>query len=115
MGLIDIQRGNLEHLLRQRGQLGTHVPSHVMTAIQSARQEIARLRAVCSTYGHPVLSHPLDSDESNAAPEPSAPTPLAADPLAVVRERLRDVETMVRAGLKDEALKLIRELQDYLR
>ena len=115
MGLIEIQRGNLEHLLRQRGQFGTHVPPHIMTTIQSTRQEIARLRAVCSTYGHPVLPHPLDSDEPGATPEPSEPTPFAADPLTVLRERLRDVETMIRAGLKDEALKLVKELQEYLR
>ena len=112
MGLIDIQRRNLEHLLKQQTQLGTHVPPHIANSIRDIRQEVARLRAVCSQYGHIVPPHPLDSDEPSAPP--AKPVAVAPDPLTVVRERLRDVETMVRAGLKDEALKLIRELQGYL-
>lgn len=114
MGLIEIHRASLAHLLQQRGQLGTHTPSHVATQIDSTRQQIARLRAVCSQYGHPVPAHPLDSDEPSAPESPREPVPVAADPLAVVREKLRDVETMLRHGMVDQALALVKELQTIL-
>ena len=114
MNLIEIQRRNLEVLLGQAAKLGTHAPPHILNQIREIRQEVERLRNVCAQHGHMVAAHPLDSDQQFAAPEPIA-APIADDPLAIVRERLRDVESMLRAGLVNEALRLVKELQAYLR
>jgi hypothetical protein len=113
MGLIEIQRGNLAHLLKQRGQLGTHTPPHIAGEIQRTRREIERLRAVCRNYGHAVTSHPLDSDEPETQPDVQ-PVPVASDPLNVIREKLEDLDVMLRRGKYDEARAIVRELRALL-
>lgn len=72
MELIDINRRNLDHLIRQRDLHAGNAPVHILNQIVSARADVARLRQVCARLGQNVPAHPLDSDEGTELP-PIAP------------------------------------------
>ena len=74
MELIDLQRRNLDHLIRQRDTFAGNAPVHILNQIVSSRAEVARLRQVCARLGHDVLSHPVDDDEQSGLP-PIQPRP----------------------------------------
>jgi hypothetical protein len=111
MKRIDIHRGNLAHLLRQRGHFGADVSPHIVNQINSEREQIATLRAACAKRGHPVASHPVDTDQVEVEVEQPAPTPFPADPIARVREALRDIEALIRHGQADAALGAVQALR----
>lgn len=68
MELIDIQRRNLDHLVRQRDMYAGNAPVHILNQIVSSRAEVARLRQTCARLGQSIPSHPLDSDEQTELP-----------------------------------------------
>ena len=75
MDLIDLQRRNLDHLIRQRDTFAGNAPVHILNQIISSRAEVARLRQVCARLGQDVPAHPLDSDEQSELP-PIQPRPM---------------------------------------
>ena len=76
MDLIDLQRRNLDHLIRQRDTFAGQPPVHILNQIVSSRAEVARLRQVCARLGQDVPSHPVDDDEqSELPPIQTRPTP----------------------------------------
>lgn len=111
MERIDIHRGNLTHLLRQRGHFGADVPTHVVNQIVYEREQIAALRAACAKAGHPVASHPVDADQVEATAPASESIPFPADPIARVRQQLRDIEALLRYGQVDAALAALATLR----
>ena len=111
MERIDIHRGNLTHLLRQRGHFGADVPPHIINQITSERKQTAALRAACAKYDHPVASHPVDTDQVEVEQVSLAPAPFPIDPIARVREALRDIEALIRHGQTDAALGALQDLR----
>ena len=96
MELIDIQRRNLDHLVRQRDNHAGIAPVHVLNQIATSRAEIARLRQVCARLGQGVPSHPLDSDEQPELPpiqprHTPAPQPAHSD----IRSKLDQIERLI--------------------
>lgn len=70
MEMIDTHRANLNILLSQRAQHGLHVPTHIITQINSERESISTLRLQCSRLGYPVDTHEVDADELTIDPPP---------------------------------------------
>jgi len=114
MELIDIHRANLSHQLRQIAHFGANAPTYIVNSIRSERQDIARLKAICAQYGQPIESHPLDEESTEAEPGNPEPGALPRDPLVLIRERLRDVETLLRHNRPQEALEEIVALRKEL-
>lgn len=97
MERIDIHRGNLGHLLRQRGHFGPNAPTHIVNQIISERENIETLRAQCARLGYAVDRHEADYD----APAPPAaspePTPTAAPPVETQLDRIeRKLDELLR-------------------
>jgi len=93
MGLIDIHRRNLVHLLRQRSHFGADVPAHIINSIVHEREEIATRRAYCAKRGYPVDAHEVDAD---APPTPAATgyvAPEWVDPIDEIRAAIKRIET----------------------
>jgi hypothetical protein len=110
-GLIDIHRGTLAVLLKQRTHFGANVPPHVANQIASERQEIARLKRICTDYGYSILDHPVDADQSEVeAPEPTH-APYPPDPIALMRRRLRDIQALARFGDLERVITELEKLQ----
>jgi hypothetical protein len=102
MELIDIQRRNLDILLRQRGTFGGQPPMHIINQINNSRAEIVRLRQVCARLGQNVPDHPVDSDE----PESELP------PVQAIRHQTQP-PTDIRAKL-DQIQRLLDEIRNAL-
>lgn len=94
MRLIDIARGNLAHMLKQRQHFGANVPTHIITQIATERANIMHLKTICARYGHRVTDHPVDDDEPEYTPEINTPS-LPTDPLDDIRQRLIRIERML--------------------
>jgi hypothetical protein len=93
MERIDIHRGNLGHLLRQRGHFGPNAPTHIVNQIISERENIETLRAQCARLGYTVDRHEVDHD----APAPPEPTPSAAPPTETQLDRIeRKLDELLR-------------------
>lgn len=111
MERIDIHRGRLAHLLKQRGHFGADTAPHIVMEIASEREQIAALRAACAKYGQPVASHPVDADEPGVEEAEQEPVELPRGPLARIREALRDIEALLRHGQTDAALAAVQQLR----
>lgn len=111
MDLIDIHRGNLNQLLRQREHFGAHVPPHIVNQITHEREEIQRLRLICAKYRQPVEAHPVDADDVGIEAAPVVPAAFPPDPITRVREALRDIEALLRHGETAAALRAIQALR----
>jgi|SRR5690242_15975096 len=115
MERIDIHRRNLDLLARQNDHFGAHVPVHIVNQIRTEREQIAALRTQCARLGQPVEPHPLDT-ETDAPPQNERESaPLPVDPLTLVRERLRDIEAMLRHGQYQIALEMLVTLQQEIK
>ena len=69
MELIDLQRRNLDHLVRQRDTFAGNAPVHILNQIVSSRAEVMRLRQACARLGQSVPAvHRLDDDEQTELP-----------------------------------------------
>jgi hypothetical protein len=79
MERIDIHRGNLTHMLTQRGHFGANVPTHIVTQIATEREQIATLRLQCARLGYPVDSHEVDADAIAIEAAPPTPDPRPAE------------------------------------
>lgn len=115
MERIEIHRRNIAHLLSQVDRLGTHTPPHIVNQAADSRREIAKLKAYCAQKRYVVADVAIDFDSAPEEVHAPISSPLPSDPITIVREKLRDVEALIRAGLNDAALKLVRELQETLR
>ncbi len=90
MERIDIHRRNIQHLVNQRDQLGSHVPPHVLTQIANERSQVALLRNQCARLRYPVDAHSLDDDEptDTPMPDPVLPSPAQPDRLARIEAKI---------------------------
>ncbi len=113
MERIEIHRRRLSVLLKQADNFGGHVPAHILTEIETIRGTIQQLRATCERLGYRVASYPGDEEETIEY-VPSQVLPVD-EPLVYVRERLRDIEALIRMNLPNQALELVQQLQNYLR
>ena len=96
MELIDINRRNLDHLLRQRDSHAGNAPVHILNQIVSTRAEIARIRQTCARLGQNVPAHPIDSDEQAELP-PIKPRPAPAPQPAPsdIASKLDQIERLI--------------------
>jgi hypothetical protein len=112
MKIVETHRGTLEHLLKQRAYFGPNTPSHIVTQIDSTRQEIITLRMQLKHLGHAIPSHDVDNDSAMASAP--APTTQPLNTMELIKRRLIEVETLLRNGLTDRALDIVTTLQQQL-
>jgi hypothetical protein len=90
MERIDIHRGNLTHLLRQRDHFGPNAPTHIVNQILSERENIGTLRRQCAQLGYSVERHAVDADVPEATPQPT-PTMPAESQLDRIERKLDEL------------------------
>ncbi len=95
MDLIEINRRNLDLLLRQRDSHGAaNVPISISNQIMSIRAEIVRLRQVCARLGQNVPAHPVDDDAEPELP-PIQPRQAAQPTPSDIRSKLDQIERLI--------------------
>lgn len=96
MQLIDIYRGNLTTLLKQAAHFDAHVPTHVITSIKEARNEIATRKAFLSKIGYPIGDWEGDTETIAPSVESQPTVPFnAAHELDTIRAKIRLIRRLL--------------------
>lgn len=98
--LIEINRGNLQHLLKQADSYGLNTPPHVYNQINTCRANIAKSVNYCNSRGYNIAVIPgIDNEAPNVAEvaepiDPAVPVTSMRD--RAIADKLNKIDQLVK-------------------